>query len=97
MELTETLSVLVARETSDVTPEEAVRHIGQFRAAYLRLFGCWHLDMGRPITLRQRTYRVCLDCGAHRAFDTEKWRMIGPFFCLAVPQTEAQVKADLHS
>ena len=38
-----------------------------------RVFGCWHLNMGRPVTLHGQTYRACADCGACRRFDTDRW------------------------
>ena len=47
---------------------------------YMWLFGCWHTDMGRPITVGGETYRVCLDCGARRLFDTESWNTHGPYY-----------------
>ncbi len=31
---------------------------------FTRVFGCWHLQMGRPMTWAGETYRACLDCGA---------------------------------
>jgi hypothetical protein len=45
-----------------------------------RLFGCRHSDMGRPVTLGGETYCVCLDCGARRRFDTDGWKMFGPYY-----------------
>jgi hypothetical protein len=30
-------------------------------------FGCRHRDLSRTFTIKQRTYRVCFDCG--REFD----------------------------
>jgi hypothetical protein len=94
MELTETLSPEVIFET----PAPALRRVrNQFKAAYDRVFGCWHRDMSRPITRQRKTYRVCMDCGANRAFDTEHWKMVGPYFCDVAPQTEAQVQATLNS
>jgi hypothetical protein len=45
-----------------------------------RVFGCWHREMSRPFTLRAESYRVCLECGAHREFDTKTWEMTGPFY-----------------
>jgi hypothetical protein len=88
MELTETLS-----------PEMTFKTAGQFghhfKAAYARLFGCWHREMSRPITRNRKTYCVCLDCGARRAFDTEQWKMVGPYFCEIPPQTEDQVRETL--
>ena len=46
----------------------------------VRLFGCWHLEMGSPITLGGETYRACLDCGARRRFDADDWNMCGPYY-----------------
>ncbi len=48
--------------------------------ALVRLFGCWHTEMSRPFTLRSESYRVCLECGAHRHFNTQTWEMTGPFY-----------------
>lgn len=45
----------------------------------LRLFGCRHVQMSRPITLAGETYRSCLDCGARRRFDVAGWRTHGPY------------------
>lgn len=45
-----------------------------------RIFGCWHQEMSRPFTLRSESYRVCLECGAHRRFDSEAWEMNGPYY-----------------
>ncbi|MFQ3638614.1 MAG: hypothetical protein SNJ62_01200 [Chloracidobacterium sp.] len=56
------------------------RAIEYFEKTYHRVFGCWHLDMSRPFTIDQQTYRMCLACGAHRAFDTNQWKMVGPYY-----------------
>lgn len=45
-----------------------------------RVFGCWHREMGRPVTSSGESYRACLDCGARRQFDTQAWEMQGPFY-----------------
>lgn len=45
-----------------------------------RVFGCWHREMSRPFTLEGESYRVCLDCGAHRKFDARRWEMVGDFY-----------------
>lgn len=45
-----------------------------------RIFGCWHLHMGWPITAGSKTYRACLDCGARRRFDPDSWTTHGPFY-----------------
>jgi len=45
-----------------------------------RIFGCWHREMSRPFTHDAESYRVCLDCGAHRKFDQSRWEMVGNFY-----------------
>ncbi len=35
-----------------------------FNFFYEIFFGCSHERLTRPFTLRQRTYKVCLDCGS---------------------------------
>ena len=45
-----------------------------------RIFSCWHLRLGRPITRGCESYRACLRCGMHRAFDPESWTTSGPFY-----------------
>ena len=52
----------------------------RFAEFFTRAFGCWHLNMGRPITAAGETYRAFLDCGARRRFDTESWTMHGPYY-----------------
>jgi hypothetical protein len=44
------------------------------------VFGCWHMEMGRPQTQGEETYRACLGCGARRRFDPESWEMMGEFY-----------------
>ena len=46
----------------------------------VRLFSCWHSNMGRPVTLGGETYRACLRCGAQRRFDTKGWHTYGPYY-----------------
>jgi hypothetical protein len=36
--------------------------------------------MSRPFTLRAESYRVCLECGAHRRFNPQTWEMKGPYY-----------------
>jgi hypothetical protein len=51
-----------------------------------RIFGCWHLNMSRPVTRDGQTYRACADCGARRRFDTERWETVGQFYYPARPE-----------
>ena len=45
-----------------------------------RVFGCWHKEMSRPFTLYSESYRVCLECGAHRRFNPQTWELVGPYY-----------------
>jgi hypothetical protein len=49
-------------------------------ALLTRVFGCWHREMSRPFTLRARSYRVCLECGAHRRFNPRTWELVGRYY-----------------
>jgi hypothetical protein len=53
--------------------------------AVARVFGCWHLDMSRPVTREGETYRACVACGARRRFDTEGWKTVGRYYYPARP------------
>ena len=48
--------------------------------AVARVFGCWHRNMSRPFTRDGETYRACVECGARRRFDTERWETVGPHY-----------------
>jgi hypothetical protein len=51
-----------------------------------KIFGCWHKEISRPFTNKKGSYRVCLDCGARREFDTKSFKTLGKFyFPLSVP------------
>lgn len=45
-----------------------------------KMFGCWHKELSRPFTGIRESYRVCLDCGARKQFDTENLKTFGPFY-----------------
>lgn len=48
-----------------------------------RVFGCWHRKgLSRPFfdSEMKQAYRVCLQCGARRRFDTESLKTIGSFY-----------------
>ena len=70
-------ATIETRNISPASPNSPAALLAHFSA---RLFGCWHKDMGRPVTLGGETYRVCLDCGARRRFDTESWNTYGPYY-----------------
>lgn len=49
-----------------------------------RVFSCWHLKLSRPFTRGRDSYRVCIRCGMHRAFDVEAWKSTGRFYSPSV-------------
>ena len=57
---------------------------------FRRVFGCWHLKMSPPRTRGRESYRFCLRCGMHRAFDIERWRSIGRFYTPPVDRSQEQ-------
>ena len=54
--------------------------LSKMRRATARIFGCWHVNMSRPFTRGNETYRTCVACGARRRFDLEQWEMVGSFY-----------------
>ena len=59
---------------------ESANPVGMLSRFAARVFGCWHREMSRPLTLGGQSYRACLDCGARRAFDTQSWTMVGAYY-----------------
>jgi hypothetical protein len=45
-----------------------------------KIFGCWHKQLSRPFTDKNKSYRACLDCGARKRFDAETLKTFGPFY-----------------
>jgi hypothetical protein len=64
------------RDLSAVMPDLDSR----VRRAAARIFGCWHINMSRPFSRGNESYRTCVACGARRRFDLERWEMVGPFY-----------------
>jgi hypothetical protein len=54
--------------------------VSKVRRAAARIFGCWHINMSRPFSRGNETYRTCVACGARRRFDLEQWEMVGSFY-----------------
>ncbi|HEY0003543.1 MAG TPA: hypothetical protein VGB17_01940 [Pyrinomonadaceae bacterium] len=50
-----------------------------------RIFGCWHMELSRPFTREGQTHRVCMECGARRQFNLEKWELVGDYYYDAPP------------
>ncbi|MFN6962230.1 MAG: hypothetical protein ACK4S4_00525 [Pyrinomonadaceae bacterium] len=45
-----------------------------------RLFGCRHRRLTRPFSNDGTTYMACVDCGARRQVDMERFQSSGPFY-----------------
>lgn len=54
--------------------------VSKVRRVTARIFGCWHVNMSRPFSRGNETYRTCVACGARRRFDLEQWEMVGSFY-----------------
>lgn len=54
--------------------------VSKMGRATARIFGCWHINMSRPFSRGNETYRTCVACGARRQFDLEQWEMVGSFY-----------------
>ena len=64
------------RDLAAVVPDLVIK----MRRAAARTFGCWHVNMSRPFSRGNETYRACVSCGARRRFDLERWEMVGSFY-----------------
>lgn len=56
--------------------ESLGRPIGRITA----ILGCWHKGLSRPFHDGDVSYRVCLECGARRKFDTETFQTTGRYY-----------------
>lgn len=53
-----------------------------------KLFGCWHGNIGRPITIGETAYRSCLNCGARRQFNPDTMETHGNFYYPSIIKCE---------
>ena len=52
----------------------------RFSAWLNQMVGCRHKELSRPFSSQGQTYRVCVSCGARRAFNVGRWEMHGRFY-----------------
>jgi transcription elongation factor Elf1 len=57
---------------------------GQKENLINKLFGCHHENISRPFTQGKTAYRVCLNCGARKQFDTNTLKTYGSFYSTPV-------------
>lgn len=60
--------------------ERSEIEIGTKIGIFGSLFGCWHKRLTRPFTEENISYRSCLECGARKNFNTQSFKMSGPFY-----------------
>ena len=73
------MEALIEQDGMDVSALISAR-IAPVTGVLRRVFGCWHLQMSLPFTRDNETYRTCVNCGARRRFDLERWAMVGDFY-----------------
>jgi hypothetical protein len=73
-------AVLDQNLIADSLVRENENSIGDKIGIFVRWFGCWHKRLGRPVTRDRVTFRSCIECGARRRFDTERFQSLGPFY-----------------
>lgn len=67
---------LTVKRSIDRTDNSAKTRIGILS----RIFGCRHGNLSRPFTNQNGSYRVCIDCGAHKMFDINSFKTLGTYY-----------------
>ncbi|HEY8563509.1 MAG TPA: hypothetical protein VIL74_24235 [Pyrinomonadaceae bacterium] len=56
-----------------------------------KIFGCGHQDLSRPFSNGKFGYRVCLNCGARKQFNTETLETYGSFYFAPVEKPDLKI------
>ena len=70
-------------------PEENGRKVGFFAS----VFGCWHKRLSKPISDKNSTYQVCVECGARRRYDMNDFSPKGRFYYPPMQDVRTQLGA----
>ena len=54
--------------------------LGEKQGFLIRLFGCSHERMSKPVTNCNVTYQYCSECGARRQYDINNFKPFGAFY-----------------
>lgn len=73
------MEALIERDGLNVWALISAR-LAPITGVFRRAFGCWHLQLSLPFTRGNETYRTCVNCGARRRFDLERWALVGDFY-----------------
>ena len=65
---------------TDSLNKESDNSLGNKIGLFSKVFGCWHKRLSRPVTRDRVTFRSCIECGARRRFDMERYQTMGPFY-----------------
>ena len=58
---------------------------------FSKIFGCGHQDLSRPFSNGKFGYRVCLNCGARKQFNTETLETFGSFYFAPVEKPDLKI------
>jgi hypothetical protein len=67
------------KRVSFFSNNSGIEIFGEKQSLTGRLFGCWHLKMSSPRTIRDTTFRYCKNCGMRRKFDLKSLKYEGTF------------------
>ena len=56
-----------------------------------KIFGCGHQNLSRPFSNGKIGYRVCLQCGARKGYNTETLQTFGSFYFAPVEKPGLEV------
>jgi len=73
---------------ADSLMKENDSSLGNKIGFFSKVFGCWHKRLGRPVTRNRVTFRSCIECGARKKFDMERFQTMGPFYYPPTVKTE---------
>ena len=59
---------------------------------FSKIFGCGHQDLSRPFSNGKFGYRVCLNCGARKQFNTETLETYGSFYFAPVERPDLKIE-----
>ena len=59
---------------------------------FSKIFGCGHQDLSRPFSNGKFGYRVCLQCGARRQFNTETLETFGSFYFAPIEKSDLTIE-----
>ena len=66
--------------------------LGEKVSLLSKIFGCGHQNLSRPFSNGKIGYRVCLQCGARKGFNTDTLETFGSFYFAPVEKPELKIQ-----